>query len=132
MTQRNIINAAGVHLANISIRLKSKTFFVKHTFESGRDLPEARDLYFPTRCRSPQTHTPREMRTEKLTSGKLIREHILFASARGGERALFLQGLEIQADQGHHSDGLPTAGLRELHGMQREPLQLGSVHQGGV
>ena len=45
MSQRNIINDAGIHLANMSIRLKSKTFFVKHTFESGRDLPEARELY---------------------------------------------------------------------------------------
>ena len=44
MTQRNIIKGSAVHLANLSTRLKPTTFFVKHTSESGRDLPEARDL----------------------------------------------------------------------------------------
>ena len=44
MTQGNIIKGSAVHLANLSTRLKSTTFFVKHTFESGRDLPEARDV----------------------------------------------------------------------------------------
>ena len=44
MIQRNIIKGAAVHLTNLSTRLKSTTFFVNHTFESGRDLPEARDV----------------------------------------------------------------------------------------
>ena len=46
MSQRHIINGSAVHLTNITIRLNPKTFFVYHTFESGRDLPEARELYF--------------------------------------------------------------------------------------
>ena len=45
MTPRNIIKGAAVHLTNISIGLYPRTFFVKYTFESGRDLPEARDLH---------------------------------------------------------------------------------------
>ena len=45
MAQENIIKGSAVHLTNLSTRLKSTTFFVKHTFESGRDLPEARDLW---------------------------------------------------------------------------------------
>ena len=32
MTQRNIINRAAVHLANLSTRLKPTTFFVEYTF----------------------------------------------------------------------------------------------------
>ena len=44
MTQGNIIKGSAVHLTNLSTRLKSTTFFVKHTFESGRDLPEAREV----------------------------------------------------------------------------------------
>ena len=44
MFQRNIIKGAAVHLASIFICLKPRTFFVKYTFESGRDLPEARDI----------------------------------------------------------------------------------------
>ena len=55
MTQRNIINRAAVHLANLSTRLKSTTFFVKHTFESGRDLPEARELQTHSELRSDST-----------------------------------------------------------------------------
>ena len=48
MTQRNIIKRAAVHLANLSTRLKSTTFFVKYTFESGSDLREAREFFVIT------------------------------------------------------------------------------------
>ena len=44
MSQRHIIKGSAVHLTGITIHLRPKTFFVYHTFESGRDLPEARDI----------------------------------------------------------------------------------------
>ena len=39
----------------ISICLKPTTFFVKYTFESGRDLPEARDVMIKILERSPNS-----------------------------------------------------------------------------
>ena len=58
MAQRNIIKGAAVHLASISICLKPTTFLVEYTFESGRDLPKARDVMVLGRVRVIESVTP--------------------------------------------------------------------------
>ena len=54
MSQRNIIKGSAVHLTDIIIRSNPKTFYVYHTLENGRDLPEARELMMQINAQATQ------------------------------------------------------------------------------